>query len=97
MRHKIISISTAKAKLLEISRKVNDDGEAFILTKDGNPIGAIVPMEDYEALLETSDIFADHETMKNLQNALKEEKKGKLWKRDKAGKWTPAKRSKKTA
>ena len=87
MRHKIISVSQAKARLLELAREVSEDGEAFLLTKDGEPIGALVPMADYEALIETSDVLASDSTLKMLAKALDDEKKGRLWKRDKKGQW----------
>ena len=92
MRHKLIAISKAKAKLLELTRKVNEEGDAYILTKDGEAIGALVPMEDYESLLETADVLADQETLKNLEAALKDEKSNNLWKRDKGGKWVKLKK-----
>lgn len=86
MRHKIISVSKAKAKLLELVRKTNE-GEAFILTKDGEPKGALVPMEDYEALVETIDVLSDSQTRKNLKAALEDESKGRVWHRSKTGQW----------
>jgi prevent-host-death family protein len=87
MRHKILSVSKAKAKLLELTRKVDEEGEAYLLTKDGEPVSALVPVEDYEALSETLNILADHKTMKDLAAALDDEKRSRLWKRDKGGKW----------
>ena len=99
MRHKIISVSRAKARLLELAREVNEEGEAFLLTKDGEAIAALVPMADYEALLETSDVLSDSDTLKNLEQALEDEKKGRLWKRDKKGQWSrvPAKGKRRAA
>lgn len=92
MRHKTVSISKAKATLLELVRKVNDEGEAYLLTRDGEAVSALVPLEDYEALLESSDVRSDTQTMNDLQMALEDEKKGRLWKRDPAGKWTRLKK-----
>ena len=92
MRHKLIAISKAKARLLELARKVSEEGEAYILTKDGEAVGALVPMEDYESLLETADVLSDQETLKNLEAALKDEKSNNLWKRDKSGKWVKLKK-----
>lgn len=92
MRHKLIAVSKAKAKLLELARKINEEGEAYVLTKDGEAIGALIPMESYESLLETSDVLADQETLKNLESALKDEKTHNLWKRDKSGKWARSKK-----
>mgnify|MGYP003353628674 CR=1 FL=1 len=87
MRHKIISVSMAKSKLLELVRNANEAGEAYLLTKDGEPIGALVPLEDYEALLETADVLSDPNTLKDLEQALEDEKKSRLWKRDSKGQW----------
>ncbi len=93
MRHKIISISKAKSKLLELARKANSEGQAYLLTKDGEPVGALVPLEDYESLLETADVLSDPETLKNLEEALADEKKSNLWKRDAKGKWVKIKKT----
>lgn len=97
MKHKIISVSHAKAKLLELIRKVHEEGQAFLLTKDGEPIGALVPMEEYEALQETVDVMSDSVTLKALDFALEDEKKGKMWRRDQQGRWTKVKRKTKVA
>jgi len=91
MHQKIISLSKAKAKLLEIARTVDDYGESFIFTKDGEPIGAFIPIDEYESYLETSEIMADKKLMKDLKEALDQEKKGQLYSRSKSGKWVKAK------
>jgi prevent-host-death family protein len=97
MRHKIVSISKAKAKLLELVRDANEQGQAYVLTKDGEPIGALVPMEDYDALLETSDVLADSRTMRDLRQALEDEERQRLWKRDARGKWVKIKKARSAA
>lgn len=97
MRHKIISVSKAKTRLLELVRNANDRGEAYVLTKDGEAIGALVPMEDYEALLETSDVLTSPDTLHDLREALEDEKQGRLWKRDAGGKWVRAKKARPAA
>ena len=97
MRHKILSVSKAKAKLLELTRSVQEEGKAYLLTRDGEPVSALVPIEDYEALLETNDILADRKTMKDLASALDDERRSRLWKRDKSGKWVKFKRTKRVA
>jgi prevent-host-death family protein len=97
MRHKIVSISTAKAKLLEHARKVFEEGFAYIITKDGEAVAALVPLEDYEALLETADVGSNDQLMNDLNEALDDEKHGRLWKRNKDGRWSKAKGRKKSA
>jgi prevent-host-death family protein len=51
MRHEILSVSKAKARLLDLTRKIQEDGRAYVLTRDGEPVSALVPIEDYESLL----------------------------------------------
>ena len=97
MRHKIISISRAKARLLELSREVNEEGRAFLLTKDGAPVSVLIPVEDYEVLLEQEDILSNKETVFALRKALIDEKRGRLWQRSKSGAWVKVTRTKKAA
>ena len=92
MRHDVLSVSKAKTKLLELTRRVREEGRAYLLTKDGEPVSALVPIEDYEALVETTEILADRKTMKNLTAALQDERKSRLWKRDRSGKWIKIRR-----
>jgi antitoxin YefM len=94
MRHKIISVSKAKATLLEITRNLQD-GEAYLLTKDGEPVGALVPMEDYEALLETADVLADSAVMTAMESSFEDLEKGRIWARDSSGKWIKAEKNQK--
>ena len=97
MRQKIISVSKAKAKLLELTRNVSEGGYAYVLTKDGEAVSALIPLRDYEALTETLDILSDQESLKNLNQALEDEKKSRLWKRNVDGKWTKVKKAKDAA
>ncbi len=97
MRHEILPVSKAKARLLDLTRKIQEEGRAYILTKDGEPVSALVPIEDYESLLETMDILADKKTLRHLAAALADERRGRLFKRDKSGKWLKYKRTKRVA
>lgn len=97
MKHKIISISMARKNLLEIARKTEDEGQAYLLTRDGEPCSALIPLEEYEAFLETSEVQADLDTLRNLKKALQDEKKGRLWIRDNNGCWLAARKNKKVA
>lgn len=96
MRHKIISVSQAKAQLLKLARQADEEGQAYLLTRDGHPLAALVPIEDYESLLETSDVMSDPATLRHLEEALEDERAGRLWKRDRRGRWVRvARRSRK--
>ena len=87
MRHEILSVTRAKARLLELTRRVEEDGCAYILTRDGDPVSALVPIEDYESLVETMEVGADGQTVRELAAALADEEQGRVFKRDKGGKW----------
>lgn len=79
----MISVSKAKQKLLELTRRSHELGESFIILKDGEPMSAIVPFDEYESLLETLDILEDDpEILSKLKRAEKEIKRGKctVWK-----------------
>lgn len=79
----MISVSKAKQKLLELARRSEEPGESFILIKDGEPISALLPFDEYESLLETLDILEDDpDILAKLKRAKKEMEKGKysVWK-----------------
>lgn len=79
----IISISKAKQQLLELARRNEDLGESFILVRDGVPVCALLPFEEYEALLETLDILEQEpDVLAKLHSAEKDIRsgKGKVWK-----------------
>ncbi len=46
-----------------------------------------ISLEDYESLLETTDVFFNPETMEKLELALKDEQDGRTWTRDRNGRW----------
>lgn len=79
----IVSISKAKQKLLELARRNEELGEAFILVRDGIPVSALLPFEEYESLLETLDILEqDPGVLARLHAAERDIRsgKGKVWK-----------------
>jgi prevent-host-death family protein len=90
MRQEILSVSKAKAKLLSLVRSMEEEGRAYILTKDGEPVGAMIPMIDFESFLETDEIMKSENLMRDLRAALKDEEKGRVWKRNKQGHWIKA-------
>jgi PHD/YefM family antitoxin component YafN of YafNO toxin-antitoxin module len=83
----MISVSKAKQRLLELARRSHDLGESFILLKDGEPMSALLPFDEYESLLETLDILENEpDILSKLKRAEKEIKRGKcaVWKGAKA-------------
>lgn len=68
----LLTITKAKQQLLELARRSQELGESFIILKDGEPVSALLPFEEYESLLETLDILeTEPDILKKLQKAEK--------------------------
>jgi len=69
----LLPITQAKQQLLELARRTEELGESFIIIKDGHPISALLPFDEYEALLETLDILENEpDILKKIKHAEKE-------------------------
>lgn len=83
----LVTISKAKEQLLELARRGQELGESFVILKDGVPVSALLPFEEYESLLETLDILeSEPDILKKLQEAERKIAGGeyKIWgKKDK--------------
>lgn len=82
----LCTITKAKQQLLALARRNQQLGESFILLKDGEPVSALIPFEEYESLLETLDILeTEPDILKKLKKAEKEIAAGKfkIWKTQK--------------
>lgn len=86
----LLTISKAKQQLLELARRGQELGESFIILKDGVPVSALLPFEEYESLLETLDILeSEPDILKKLKKAERDIAAGnyKVWpKKEKKGK-----------
>ena len=73
-----VPITQAKAKLLDMVRQLHDTNDTIAITKNGVPEAVLLSMRKFEGLLETIDILADPETMKQLKGSVKDVKTGRL-------------------
>jgi prevent-host-death family protein len=76
--HDYISVSTAKATLLEVLRRIEERRANVVITKNGMPKAVLLPYKDFEGLLETIDILADSRAMKGIKKGLKDIKSGRV-------------------
>lgn len=90
MRGHILSVTQAKLKLLELARSLEEEGKSFVLTKNGLAVGALIPIEDYEALVETFDILENPVLMGRIRRAVKQAERGDVWRKNAKGKWVRA-------
>ncbi len=82
---KDLPITEARHELTSLPEKLSEAHETVTVTRRGKPVLAILPWEEYEALVETLDIMADEDLMASLRQGVKEMKQGKLipWERAK--------------
>ncbi len=72
-----ITVSSAKARLLEILRKIEEQHGKVVITKNGIPKAVLINYEDFEGLLETIDILSDAEMMKGIKKGLQDIRAGR--------------------
>lgn len=73
-----VPITKAKAKLLDMVRQLHDTDDTIAITKNGVPEAVLLSMKKFEGLLETIDILADPEMMRQLRGSAKDVKAGRL-------------------
>jgi len=73
-----ISISDAKARLLEVLRRIEEHHGKIAITKNGIPKAVLLHYEDFEGLLETIDILSDSRTMEGVRKGLRDIRAGKV-------------------
>ena len=72
-----VSITKAKAQLLDLIRRVQKQPETVAITREGVPTAVLLSMEQFEGLMETLEILSDHTTMRSLQRSMKQAQAGK--------------------
>ena len=72
-----VSVTQAKARLLDLVRRLHNTGDAIAITKNGVPEAVLVSMEKFQGLLETLDILSDEKTMKSFRKAVREAERTK--------------------
>lgn len=83
MKAQLVSLSEAKDKLPELTRRIQRLGESFVIVKDSEPVSAMIPFDEYESFLETLDILeTEPDIARKLKRAESEIKAGKyeVWK-----------------
>ncbi|MBT8360757.1 MAG: type II toxin-antitoxin system Phd/YefM family antitoxin [Desulfobacterales bacterium] len=73
-----VPITQAKATLLDMVRQLSDTNDTIAITKNGVPQAVMLSMRKFEGLLETIDILADEETMRQIKVSAKDVKEGRL-------------------
>lgn len=77
-----VPLSEAKAKLARLLTEVDELGERVVITRSGRAVGVLLPVDEYEGLLETLEILADPELSRAVRRGLADAEAGELVEHD---------------
>ncbi len=72
-----VSVTQAKAQLLDLIRQLGKQQESVGITRDGVPTAVLLSMEHFEGLMETLEILSDQKTIRPLRKSLKQAQAGR--------------------
>ena len=78
MIEKHVPMASAKTRLLELLRQVEENRENVVITKNGLPKAVLLNYEDFVGLLETIEILADAKTLRGIKAGLQDVKSGHI-------------------
>jgi antitoxin YefM len=69
---KTIPVREFRSNLAQLLSDVADRRDHVVVTRNGRPAAALVPVDEYEALEETAEILSDKATLSALEVGLRE-------------------------
>jgi prevent-host-death family protein len=67
---KVVPVREFRTKLSELLSDVADRRDHVLVTRNGKPAAALVPIDEYEALEETAEILSDSPTLAAIEAGL---------------------------
>ena len=67
---KVVPVREFRTRLSELLGDVADRRDHVLVTRNGKPVAALVPIDEYEALEETADILSDATTLSAIEAGL---------------------------
>jgi prevent-host-death family protein len=67
---RIVPVWEFRTKLRALLSDVADRRDHVLVTRNGKPAAALVPIDEYEALEETAEILSDPETLASIEAGL---------------------------
>jgi prevent-host-death family protein len=74
---KDMAITDARHELTALPDQLASSHETLTVTRRGKPVLAILPWDEYEALVETLEVLSDADAMAALRQGLREARAGK--------------------
>ena len=75
---KYISVRELRKNLAKVIKDTKTHYERYVVSKHGEPEAVLMSMDDYEGWLETLEIMSDPETVKDIKQAEKDIKEGRV-------------------
>jgi prevent-host-death family protein len=69
---KFVPVREFRSNLSQLLSDVADRRDHVLVTRNGRPAAALVPIDEYEALEETAEILSDPETVEAIEAGLAE-------------------------
>jgi prevent-host-death family protein len=69
---KTVPVREFRTRLSQLLSDVADRREHILVTRNGRPAAALVPIDEYEALEETAEILSDPEALAAIEAGLAE-------------------------
>jgi len=67
---KTVPVREFRSRLSELLSDVADRRDHVLVTRNGKPVAALVPIDEYEALEETAEILSDSGTLAAIEAGL---------------------------
>jgi antitoxin YefM len=73
---KIVPVRELRSNLSSLLDDVSDRRDHVLVTRNGTPAAALIPIDEYQALEETSEILSDTDALSALEVGLAEIQRG---------------------
>ena len=73
---KTVPVRELRSNLSNLLDDVSDRRDHVVVTRNGTPAAALVPIDEYEALEETAEILSDPDAISALETGLGEIERG---------------------
>jgi antitoxin YefM len=75
---KTVPVRELRSNLSALLSDVADRRDHILVTRNGKPAAALVPIDEYDALEETAEILSDSETLAAIEAGLGELARGEI-------------------
>lgn len=69
---KLVPVREFRSRLSELLSDVSERRDRVLVTRNGKPAAALVPIDEYEALEETAEILSDSDTLAAIEAGVAE-------------------------